>query len=120
MALSAESVALTCVPTGRRVNRDFQRMVVLIAVNAMATGAGRLTGPETSGHRQRLRPVEPARPAVRPELPLWIVVGNGLADEKRQRVVLVGITCLEPEEHIVLVAVAVRAGIEDLTRRHFL
>ena len=42
---------------------------------------------------------------------------NRLADQERQRVVVVAVAGLEAEEDVVLVAVAVAAGVEDLPRR---
>src|SRR3954454_16887619 len=82
----------------------------------MTARAGRLAALEAAGERQRLRPVEAARPAVGPELALRIVLGNRLADQERQRVILVALAGREPEEDVVLVAVAVAAGVEALPR----
>src|SRR5262249_14698493 len=67
--------------------------------------------------RQRLRAVEAARATIGPEISLRIVGGDRLADEKRQREVLVAIARREAEEHVVLVAVAIRAHVEHLARR---
>src|SRR5256885_12358480 len=95
-------------------------MRVARAVDPVAARAGRLPFLEAAGDRERLRAVEPARTAIGPEVALRIVLRNRLADEKRQREVLVAIARLEAEEHVVLVALAIAARGEDLARRHLL
>ena len=118
MALRAQPIALARVAAAGRFHLDLQRMAVAgAAVHRVAARAGRLPAAETAGQRQRLRPIEAARAPVGPEVALRIVGRNRLADEKRQRVVLVPLARLEAEEQVVLVAVAVRARVEDLTRR---
>src|SRR5262245_39720026 len=78
----------------------------------MAARARRAAALEAAAERQRLRAVEAVRPAVGPEVPLRIVLGYRLTDEKRQRVILVSVAWREAEEDVVLVAVAVAARVE--------
>jgi hypothetical protein len=119
VTLGAEAIAFSCVTTTGCVDCDLQRMIVLRTMHTMTAGAGHLASLETSGHGQRLRSVEPAGAAVRPELALRIVVWNRLADEEWQGVVVVAIAGVESEKHVVLVAVAVPARIEQPARRDF-
>src|SRR3954452_11232603 len=116
MALRAQRVALTRPLAIGSLDRDLQHVRVLGTVDRVTARAGRLAALEAAGERQRLRPVEAARPAVGPELALRIVLGNRLADQERQRVVFVALARREPEEDVVLVAVTVAAGIEVLPR----
>ena len=83
----------------------------------VATRAGRLATLKAAGLHDRLRPIEATWLSIGPELALRIVVGNGLADEKRQRVIFVAIARLESEEDVVLVAVTISAGVEHFARR---
>src|SRR6266699_1563535 len=92
-------------------------MVVLRAVHAMAARTGGFSLSKASGQRERLRAVEPARTAIRPEVALRIVVRQRLTDEERKREVLVAIARLETEEDVVLVPVTIAAGVEHLPRR---
>src|SRR5256885_16794463 len=95
-------------------------MAVLRSVGRMAAGARHLSALETAGLHERLRPVEAARAAVGPEFALRIVGRYWLADEERQRVILVAIARFESEEDVVFVSVAVAAGVEHLARRRTL
>ena len=61
------------------------------AVRDVAVGAGDRAGLEAARQRERLRPVEAVGPAVRPELALRVELGQRLAQQERQRVVLVAI-----------------------------
>src|SRR5947207_858196 len=117
MALSTELIALLRQTSVQRLDLHLQRMTVLRSVHAMAAGAGGFSLAKTPGQRECLRPVEAARASVGPEVALRIVVWNRLTDQERQRVVLVALAGLEAEEHVVLVPVAVAAGIEHLPRR---
>jgi hypothetical protein len=72
---------------------------------------------EATTQSQRLRTIEPIRTPVGPELTLEIVLGNWRADEKRQRVVLISIATAKTKKDVLLVAVAIRAGVVGLTRR---
>src|SRR5436190_20621479 len=117
MALSTELIALLRQTSVQRLDLHLQRMTVLRSVHPMAAGAGGFSLAKTPGQRECLRPVEAARASVGPEVSLRIVVWNRLTDQERQRVVLVALAGLEAEEHVVLVPVAVAAGIEHLPRR---
>src|SRR5262245_1703784 len=94
-----------------------QRERVARAMRDMAVGAGDLPGLEAAAQRERLRPVETIGPSIRPEFTLEIVLGNRFADEEWQRVILVVIAGAEAQEDVLLVAVAVGARVEGLSRR---
>src|SRR2546425_4759739 len=116
MTLRAQPVALAREAAAVRFDRHLQRMIVGRSVHPVTARTRRLAFPKTARERERLRAIEAARTAVGPEITLRIVLRNRLADEKRQREILVAVARLEPEEDVVLVAVAVAAGIEDLPR----
>src|SRR5437588_4177945 len=116
MALRTECVTLLRVATAGRLDFDLERVGVLRAVRGVAVRAGRLSALKATGLHDRLWAIEPARAAIGPEVALRIVVGDRLAHEKRQRVILVVVARLETEECVVLVAVAVAARVEDLPR----
>ena len=113
MALGAQQIALPGVRAGR-ADRHLERVIVLRSVHAVAARARRFAALEAAGQRDRLRAVEAARPAVGPEIALGIVGRQWLADEERDRVILVLVAGLESEERVVLVAVAVAARVEHL------
>src|SRR5262249_30982909 len=117
VALRAQRVALARPPAIGVFDRHLQHVRVVRGMHLMTARARRLAALEAPGEGQRLRGVEAARPPVGPEVPLRIVVGYRLADEERQRVVFVALPRREPEEHVVLVAVAVATGVEVLARR---
>src|SRR6185295_3192418 len=116
VTLRAQPIALTRQAAAVGFDRHLERVIVGRAVHPVAARARRLTALKTAGQRQRLRPIEAVRPAVGPEIALRIVLGNRLADEKRQREVFVAVARLEAEEDVVLVAVTVAAGVEVLPR----
>src|SRR3954451_5185121 len=97
VALGAQRVALTRALAVRSLDAHLQHVSVVGTVHAMAARAGRAAALEASGERQRLRTIEPVRPPVGPEVSLRIVLRNRLADEERQRVVLVVLARSEAE-----------------------
>src|SRR2546426_4645452 len=116
MTLRAQPVALARETAAVGFDRHLQRMIVGRSVHPVTARTRRLAFLKTACERERLRAIEAARTAVGPEITLRIVLGNRLADEKRQREIFVAVARLEPEEDVVLVAVTVAAGIEDLPR----
>ncbi len=83
----------------------------------MTVGAGDGPGLEAARERERLRAVEAVGPPVGPELPLRVELGQRLAYQERDGVVLVAFAGAEPGEDVALVAVTVGAGVEGAPRR---
>src|SRR5262245_29184607 len=112
MTLHAQQIARTAL-------RDIhlQRERIARAVRDMAVRADDLPGLEAPAQRERLRPVEAIGAAVRPEFALEIVLGDRLADEERQREIVVVVAGAEAQADVLLVAVAVGARVEGLSRR---
>src|SRR5262245_14111912 len=111
MTLRAQRVAVAAL-----VDVYLERELVARSVSDVTVRARDRAGLETPAQRQRLRAVEAIRAAVGPELALQIVVRDWIADEKRHRVIGVPITAFEADEHVALVAVAVRARVVDPAR----
>src|SRR5690242_13943504 len=82
----------------------------------MTAGAGDRPGLETSAEREGLVAIETIGTAVGPELALEVVVGNWIAEDERQREVFVAIARVETHERVLLVAVAIGAGVVGVAR----
>src|SRR5262249_7211295 len=95
VALRAQPVALARETAALRFDRNLEGVIVRRPVHPVAARARGLASLETAGQREGLRTIEAARAAVGPEVALRIVVWNRLADEKRQREILVAIARLE-------------------------
>ena len=93
VALRAELIAVASV-----IDVDLERELARRSVREMTAGAGDGAGLEATAQGECLVAVETIRPAVGPELALQIVVRNRIADEERQRVILLVIARLEADE----------------------
>ena len=111
MALRAELVAGAAV-----VHVHLEREIEGRAVRHVAVRAGDRARLEAARERERLRTVEAVGPAVGPELALRVELGQRLADQERQRVVLVAVAGRKRGEQVALVAVAVGAAVERAPR----
>src|SRR5581483_5230844 len=108
----AEGVGLARPAAVGVLDGDLEHVGVALPMHLMTARARRASALDAAALQQRLRTIEPVRASIGPEITLRIVFGNRLADQERQREVLVAIARAEPEEHVVLVAVAVAARVE--------